>query len=105
MKNFKPGQPVVFDTKGQMPWLNCSDPSKAVMPKDGDIVTIDNYDGYRGGDHMYILVEFKYTKHGIMQAFADTFLFPLEEAHAKATENLIKALETKIQKTFEPVEV
>lgn len=103
MKNFKPGQKVVFDTKGLKIFSNESI-GAARLPQNGDIVTIFRYDGKRQKEHMWLVSEYLKNKDGIIQAFAECFLFPLEEAHAAQSEKIIADLEKKIQETFEPVE-
>lgn len=98
MKNFKPGQKVVFTTeklKGEF-----AHHDTAMSPNEKEIVTIEKCLGFEGV--WYQLKEYPKTTNGLMQAFHELVLFPVEEISKEETEKILSKL-TKSIKQLETV--
>lgn len=75
MKNFKPGQQVVFKTEF-VPYLEINDVGN--YPKENEIVTIRGAGLTEG---WWILEEYPVSKRDIPQQMHEIVLFPLEDIH------------------------
>lgn len=98
MKNFTPGQKVVFSLErlrmpreiyqSLQPWLK--------MPEEGEVLTVCCAHCDRPG--FWILFEKPVSYRGTMQAISDLVLFPVDEINARYTEKLLDELEKSIYK-------
>lgn len=97
MKNFKPGQKVVFTTENLKEDFGHCD--TAILPKEKEVVTIESINE---NPVWIILKEYPKTTNGYIQFIHEMVLFPLEEITNEETEKIFSKL-TKSIKQLETV--
>jgi hypothetical protein len=103
MKNFKPGQKVVFSTEHLQLDFDIRERGMAIkgalFPKEMEVVTIheilkSNVPGY------FVLQEYPYDFFNKPQAIGEIALFPLEEIGRAETEKILASIEKKRYRIF-----
>lgn len=100
MKNFKPGQKVVFSTKDvpAASVIATALDTNLICPKEGEMVTVAG----SVCEGKYILAEYPRSRRGQVQNFTEKVLFPLDEYSDHLTAILVQKIEKSI---YKPVKI
>jgi hypothetical protein len=96
MKNFKPGQEVVY--KNPFDYSDSPLFHKIHVPQQSEIVTLKEFGLMKEGEPGWYLEVYEYSKDGERQLFSEQFLYPIAQVGKEETEKLINNLE----KCFNP---
>lgn len=95
MKNFKAGQKVVFDDKGNPSKNERTNTPALIRPKNGEIVVL------KSKCHFYscnwVVYGYEINEYGRPCSWYEGMLHPLEDYFKEQTESVVEKLESELQ--------